>query len=651
MDKMQRMKALVEKLNRAAYVYYQKSEEIMSNLEYDALYDELVSLEGETKTILSGSPTQRVGYEVVSALPKREHKSPMLSLDKTKNVDELKTWLGEQSALLSWKMDGLTIVLHYKNGKLEEAITRGNGYIGEEITNNAKAFANIPLCISYMGDLVLRGEAIIRYSDFHKINAQIEDIDAKYKNPRNLCSGSVRQLDAKVTKERNVHFYAFSLVQADGIDFHNQRKLQFDWLKEQGFSVVEYVLVNRDTLEEKVNEFSERIVDYDIPSDGLVLLFNDIAYGDRLGTTAKFPRNAIAFKWSDEQKETTLRYIEWSPSRTGLINPVAVFEPVELEGTTVSRASVHNVSIVEELGLGEGDIITVYKANMIIPQIADNLTRSKKIVIPKTCPACDQETRIKNDNGIKTLYCINPDCPVKQVKGFSLMVSRDALNIDGLSEMTLEKPPAEGYLHEKADIFHLEQYKEKIVSLDGFGLRSYEKLDQAIQKARKTTMPRLVYALGIAGIGVANAKVISRHFDDDIHRFMNSTMEELTEIDGIGEVLAKAIVDFFANQKHRESLEKLLVELEIEKTKKEGKGEKFAGMTFVITGSVEHFKNRKEMQEIIEANGGKVSSSVSAKTNYLINNDKESSSSKNKKAKELNIPILSEKDFLDLLEQ
>ena len=621
MDKMQRMKALVEKLNQAAYVYYQKSEEIMSNLEYDALYDELVSLEGETKTILSGSPTQRVGYEVVSALPKREHKRPMLSLDKTKNVDELKTWLGEQSALLSWKMDGLTIVLHYKNGQLEEAITRGNGYIGEEITNNAKAFANVPLCISYTGDLVLRGEAIIRYSDFHKINAQIEDIDAKYKNPRNLCSGSVRQLDAKVTKERNVHFYAFSLVQADGIDFHNQRKLQFDWLKEQGFSVVEHVLVNRDTLEEKVKEFSERIVDYDIPSDGLVLLLNDIAYGDRLGTTAKFPRNAIAFKWSDEHKETTL------------------------------RASVHNVSMVEELGLGEGDIITVYKANMIIPQIADNLTRSKKIVIPKTCPACDQETRIKNDNGIKTLYCINPDCPVKQVKGFSLMVSRDALNIDGLSEMTLEKFLAEGYLHEKADIFHLEQYKEKIVSLDGFGLRSYDKLDQAIQRARKTTMPRLVYALGIAGIGVANAKVISRHFDDNIHRFMNSTMEELTEIDGIGEVLAKAIVDFFANQKHRESLEKLLVELEIEKTKKEGKGEKFAGMTFVITGSVEHFKNRKEMQEIIEANGGKVSSSVSAKTNYLINNDKESSSSKNKKAKELNIPILSEKDFLDLLEQ
>ncbi|MFR3987855.1 MAG: NAD-dependent DNA ligase LigA [Clostridium fessum] len=650
-DKTKRIRELIGTLRAAGRAYYQESREIMSNFEYDKLYDELVSLEKETGIVFANSPTQNVGYEVVSALPKERHEKPMLSLNKTKSVEELADWLGGQTGLLSWKMDGLTIVLTYQNGTLVKAVTRGNGEIGEVITANAKAFVNVPLNISYQGELILRGEAIIRYSDFEKINEQIEDVDAKYKNPRNLCSGSVRQLNSEITAQRQVHFYAFSLVKADGIDFKNSRKEQFEWLKTQGFEVVEYHEVTKETLPETVKMYSEAIAENDTPSDGLVLLYDDIAYGQSLGRTAKFPRDSIAFKWADEIQETKLLYIEWSASRTGLINPVAVFEPVELEGTTVSRASVHNISIMEALELGAGDRITVYKANMIIPQIADNLTRSGVRDIPEACPVCGGQTEVRQLNDVKSLYCTNPDCQAKKIKSFTLFTSRDALNIAGLSEATLEKFIGVGMIHEYADIFHLDRHQEEIVEMDGFGQKLYDNLIAAAEKASHTTLPRMVYGLGVAGIGLANAKMICRHFKNDFEAMRHATVEELVEIDGIGEVLAQAWTAFFSDGKNNAIVDHLLAELTFEagdEESSEGADEAFAGMNFVITGSLEHFKNRKELQELIERRGGKVTGSVTSKTNYLINNDVASSSSKNKKARELGVPILSEEEFLKL---
>ncbi|WP_270487258.1 NAD-dependent DNA ligase LigA [Clostridium fessum] len=650
-DKTKRIRELIGTLRAAGRAYYQESREIMSNFEYDKLYDELVSLEKETGIVFANSPTQNVGYEVVSALPKERHEKPMLSLNKTKSVEELADWLGGQTGLLSWKMDGLTIVLTYQNGTLVKAVTRGNGEIGEVITANAKAFVNVPLNISYQGELILRGEAIIRYSDFEKINEQIEDVDAKYKNPRNLCSGSVRQLNSEITAQRQVHFYAFSLVKADGIDFKNSRKEQFEWLKTQGFEVVEYHEVTKETLPETVKMYSEAIAENDTPSDGLVLLYDDIAYGQSLGRTVKFPRDSIAFKWADEIQETKLLYIEWSASRTGLINPVAVFEPVELEGTTVSRASVHNISIMEALELGAGDRITVYKANMIIPQIADNLTRSGVRDIPEACPVCGGQTEVRQLNDVKSLYCTNPDCQAKKIKSFTLFTSRDALNIAGLSEATLEKFIGVGMIHEYADIFHLDRHQEEIVEMDGFGQKSYDNLIAAAEKASHTTLPRMVYGLGVAGIGLANAKMICRHFKNDFEAMRHATVEELVEIDGIGEVLAQAWTAFFSDGKNNAIVDHLLAELTFEagdEESSEGADEAFAGMNFVITGSLEQFKNRKELQELIERRGGKVTGSVTSKTNYLINNDVASSSSKNKKARELGVPILSEEEFLKL---
>ena len=648
-NKMQRMKELIPILVQAAKAYYQEDREIMSNFEYDRLYDELASLERETGVILSGSPTQQVGYQVLEELPKETHESPMLSLDKTKSVEDLAEWLGDQKGLLSWKMDGLTIVLTYRGGELSKAVTRGNGEIGEVITPNARTFVNIPLRIAYQGELTLRGEAIIRYSDFTRINEEIEDVDAKYKNPRNLCSGSVRQLNSRITAERSVRFEAFALVRADGVDFKNSRKEQFEWLKTQGFEVVPYVEVDAGTIRDAVKRFEEQVPENDIPSDGLVLLYDDIAYGDSLGRTAKFPRNSIAFKWQDEVRETTLSYIEWSASRTGLINPVAVFEPVELEGTTVSRASVHNISIMEALELGAGDRITVYKANMIIPQIADNLTRSGVRDIPEKCPVCQGPTQIKSIGEVKSLYCLNPDCQAKKIKSFTLFVNRDALNIDGLSEATLEKFISAGFIHEYADIFHLDAHREAIVEMEGLGEKSYENLAASIRQASRTTLPRLIYGLGIAGIGLANAKMLCRHFHYDLEKMRRASLEELTEVDGIGGVLAQAWMDYFASEKNNQALNRLLACLEIETEQAEEGDRPLEGKTFVITGSLTHFANRKELTEHIEAKGGKVTGSVTSKTDYLINNDTASNSSKNKKARERNIPVISEEDFLRML--
>ena len=649
-DRMERMRGLVELLNRARRAYEQEDTEIMSNYEYDQLYDELLGLEKELNTTLASSPTVNVGYEVLSELPKERHESPMLSLDKTKEVSRLKEFLGDQKAVISWKLDGLTIVLTYRNGTLAKAVTRGNGEVGEVVTNNARVFRNLPLHIPYQGELVLRGEAVISYKDFEKINEEIGDADAKYKNPRNLCSGSVRQLNNEITAKRRVRFYAFTLVSADGVDFRNSRQYQMQWLEEQGFNVVENHLVTAGTIDEEVEWFARHIETNELPSDGLVLVYDDIAYGQSLGATAKFPRDSFAFKWADEIRETTLKEIEWSPSRTGLINPVAVFEPVELEGTTVSRASVHNISIMEELELGVGDRITVYKANMIIPQIAENLTRSGVKDIPETCPVCGGATRIAMENETKTLYCTNPRCQAKHVKSFSLFVSRDAMNIEGLSEATLEKFIANGYVKDLTDLFHLDRYAEEIKNMDGFGEKSYENLQNSVDNARTTTLPRLVYSLGIPNIGIANAKVICRALGNDPERVMNATAEELDEIPGVGDVIAKAYVDYFADEEHRDVFRRLLEEVHIPKEEETADSQKFAGVNFVNTGSVEHFANRAEVKEEIEKRGGKVTGSVTSKTNYLINNDVNSTSSKNRKARELGIPILSEEAFLKMLE-
>lgn len=641
------MQELVELLNRAGKAYYQESREIMSNFEYDALYDELKGLEEELGIVLASSPTIHVGYEVLSELPKERHESPMLSLDKTKEVSRLKEFVGNQKAVISWKMDGLTIVLTYRGGTLYKAVTRGNGEIGEVITNNARVFKNIPLHISYKGELILRGEAVIGYRDFERINETIEDVDAKYKNPRNLCSGSVRQLNNEITAKRNVKFYAFTLVKAEGVDFHNSRAYQLDWLANQGFEVVEHYPVTADELEERVAYFAEKIKENDFPSDGLVLVYDDIAYGQSLGRTAKFPRDSFAFKWADEIKETHLLEIEWSPSRTGLINPVAIFEPVELEGTTVSRASVHNLSIMEELELGIGDTIEVYKANMIIPQIARNLTRSGRIEIPRTCPVCGGETRVRQMNDAKSLYCTNPECQAKRIKAFALLTSRDALNVEGLSEATLEKFIARGFIHKYTDIFHLDRYQEEIQSMEGFGEKSYANLIQSIEKARETTLPKVIYSLGIAGVGLANAKLICRESDYDVTKLMNATEEELSEIAGVGPVIAKAFTEYFSSEEKKQAFLELMQELKIQEEPR-NEEQQFAGMNFVITGSVNHFANRNEVKELIEQRGGKVTGSVTGKTNYLINNDVNSTSSKNKKARELKVPIISEEEFMKL---
>lgn len=641
-----RMKELVALLNQASKAYYQESREIMSNLEYDKLYDELVELEKKTGIVLANSPTVNVGYEVLSELPKETHETPMLSLDKTKDRESLKDWLKEKDGLLSWKLDGLTIVLTYENGKLQKAVTRGNGEVGEVVTNNAKTFVNLPISIPFQNRVVLRGEAVIPYSDFKKMNEEIPEEEEKYKNPRNLCAGSVRQLNSEITAKRKVHFYAFALIEAEGVDMHNSKECQSQWLSGQGFDIVPYYRVNKETIVSVIGEMEKEVTTFDLPSDGLVLTFDDISYGESLGMTSKFPRHSIAFKWADELATTRLSYIEWSPSRTGLINPVAVFEPVELEGTTVTRASVHNLSIMEELKLGIGDEITVYKANMIIPQIAENKTCSNTIEIPQHCPACDGITEVKKVNDVKSLYCTNPDCSAKKIKSFQLFVSRDGMNIDGLSIATLEKFIQAGFIHEYADIYELAKHKEAIVSMEGFGEKSYENMIASIEKSRQTNLVRVLYSLGISGIGLANSKVLCKEFHYNMEKIMNTTTEELEAIDGIGPILAKGFVEYFSNEHNRQVVEHLLEKLHLEEVE-ESKTEKiFEGKTFVITGSVEHFKNRNEMKAYIEERGGKVTGSVTAKTDVLVNNDITSSSSKNKKAKELGIPIWSEEQVL-----
>ena len=653
----ERISELTELLSRASEAYYNENTEIMPNLEYDRLYDELSDLEKKTGIVMAGSPTVRVGYAAADELPKEQHETPMLSLDKTKDREALAAWLNGHDGLLSWKLDGLTVVLTYEGGTLVKAVTRGNGEIGEVITENAKVFKNLPVRIPFQGTAVLRGEAVIRYKDFEKINAELEAEAAatgdlsfvRYKNPRNLCSGSVRQLNSRITAKRMVRFYAFSLVRADGQDFNNSRQAQMEFLRDQGFETVEYIRVTPEDVAEKVSLFEEKISGNDIPSDGLVLTLDDIAYGESLGTTAKFPRNSIAFKWADEMRETTLTAVEWSASRTGLINPIAVFEPVELEGTTVRRASVHNVSIVRELRLGIGDRITVYKANMIIPQIAENLTRSGTLEIPAECPVCGGKTRIKRENDTEVLLCLNPDCAAKKIKSFSLFVSRSAMNIDGLSEMTLEKLIAAGLIHEYADIYHLGEHRDVIEEMEGMGKRSCDKLLEAIEKSRETTLPRVLGAVGIPGIGVSNARILCSHYQDDPDKIRAASAEELSQVPGIGPVLAENIRRYLDDERTSSALDDLLAELRISRESAGNEPQILLGKTFVITGKLGHFENRDELKALIMRLGGKAAGSVSAKTDYLINNDVTSGSSKNKKARELGIPILSEEDFLEMI--
>ncbi len=696
-NKIARMKELVRILDEASKAYYVQNREIMSNLEFDALYDELEKLEHETGMILAGSPTQKVGYEAVDELPKETHEKPMLSLGKTKDREALRSFIGEHKTLISWKLDGLTVVLTYQDGSLQKAVTRGNGIVGDVITANAKTFRNIPLKIPYKGELILRGEAVITYPDFERINESLGESAAQYKNPRNLCSGSVRQLNSEITAKRSVRFYAFALVKADGVDFKNSREEQFAFLTGQGFEVVEFKVADSENLDEVFAYFEQKVKNYEIPSDGLVALYDDIAYGDSLGNTAKSPRNAIAFKWQDEQALTHLTMIEWSPSRTGLINPVAVFEPVELEGTTVTRASVHNVSILRGLKLGIGDEISVYKANMIIPQIAENLTKSDTVKIPDVCPVCGGPTAIHNSLGAETLFCENPDCAAKKIRSFAQFVSRDAMNIDGMSEMTLEKFIGRGFIHTFADLFRLSSWRSEIVTMEGFGEKSADKLEKSIDNARHTTLPRLLYALGIPNIGVANAKVISRYFGSDIARVRSASADDFSEIEGVGPVMAAALVEWFSSQKNNELLDDLLTEITIERTgtaagtagsaagtagvadsstagsaagtagvadssiagsaagetgltgNAGGTQDLIDGKVFVVTGSVTHFKNRRELQDAIEDRGGKVTGSVSKKTDYLINNDVSSGSNKNVTAKKLGVPIITEEQFLEML--
>ncbi len=646
MDKVARIHELVNILNNASRAYYAENTEVMSNFEYDRLYDELCELEKETGIELANSPTGNVGYESVDELPKERHATPMLSLDKTKDREALRSWLNGQEALLSWKLDGLTIVLTYENGKMIKAVTRGNGEIGEVITANARTFVNLPAAIPFKGTLILRGEAVIGYKDFEKINEALPEADGKYKNPRNLCSGSVRQLNSEVTAKRHVRFYAFNLVSAEGTDPGRTRAERFEFLRSQGFEIVEYFPVTEDTILERIGYFEREIVKYDIPSDGLVLTLNDLEYSASLGRTAKFPRDSIAFKWADETAETRLLDIEWSPSRTGLINPVAVFEPVELEGTTVSRASVHNLSMIDSLRLGIGDTITVYKANMIIPQIADNLTRSGRIEIPQTCPACGGKTAVQNDNDTRTLVCTNPECSARKIKSFTLFVSRDAMQIDGMSEATLEKLIARGMIREFSDIYALDRYKDEICAMDGFGEKSFANMHDSIEKSRNTNLIRVIYGLGIPNVGLSNARMLCMFFGHDMDRIRNATVEELSAIDGVGEVIAKSIVSFFADENNKKTVDDLLGCLNIEKPDENAAEQTLAGMTFVITGSLNNYKSRGELKDIIEGLGGKVAGSVSSNTTCLINNDVTSNSSKNKKAHELGVKIISEDDFI-----
>lgn len=664
----ERMLYLVDLLNKASSAYYNEDTEIMSNFEYDAYYDELCQLEEKEGIVLENSPTQKAGFEVVSNLQTAKHEFPALSLDKTKSRVSLIPWLNGKEGVLSWKMDGLTVVATYNNGKLISAVTRGNGYVGEIVTHNAKHFKGLPRTISFKKKLIVRGEAVMSYKDFETINNEIPNIESKYKNARNLASATVRLLDANKSAQRPISLFVFDLVFREGNNGENAlpklKSEQFKWLETLGFNVVEYKVVSGETIVKEIENFENKLLQNPFPSDGLVLIFNDDEYGKSLGMTGKFPRNGIAFKWKDETVSTKITDIEWSASRTGLLNPVAIFEPVEIEGTTVSRASVHNVSIAESLQLGIGSTVEVLKANKIIPQIAKTTKSTGKTFVPDICPICGHKTQIRENDGIKTLYCTNPECSAKHVGKYVHFCARDCMNILGMSEATVSKFIECGIIKEYADFFRFDKHPE-IKTMEGFGEKSFQKMISSSEEAlNKADFVHIIHSFGIPNVGLGQAKLLKKAVEQwsyemypefemtyfDCLARMSETFDFET-IDGFGQIIAKSLLNWIDKNMVKDTevmnFITLVPALWIPK-KEEKKASAIAGKTFVITGSVNHYKNRDALKEFIESLGGKTSGSVSAKTDFLINNDVTSTSGKNKKAKELGVKIISEDEFIAL---
>ena len=637
-----RIRSLIDILNKANEAYYYHDNEIMSNKEYDDLYDQLIQLENESGIIYSDSPTQNLGEHIYSSLPKVKHESPMLSLDKTKDRDALREWLGNKEGVLSWKLDGLTVVLTYENGKLEKAVTRGNGAIGEEITENAKFFKNVPLRIPFKGKLILRGEAVISYHDFETINVEEQ---GRFKNPRNLASGSIRALDTNQVKKRKVQVIIFEVIQGSEANLVTDK---FTWISHLGFKPVDYEVVNADNILEKIQDFENRITSNNIPSDGLVLTFNDTAYGRSLGTTGKFPKHSMAFKWQDEVEETVLRSVEWNTSRTGLINPVAVFDPVYLEGTEVSRATLNNVSYIKDLQLGIGDTIEVYKSNMIIPTILSNKTKSNNLIIPVVCPTCGMQARLIRSNNTEILQCMNLDCPARFLNKLIHFCSRDAMDIQGLSIKTLEFVIKQGWVNNFLDLYNLQNYERKWAMMRGFSTVSVRKYLAAIENSKKTESARFLYALGIPKIGRHQSQSliqVYKSWDAFIQAVKSNT--DFSHIDGVGDCLNQNIHNWYNGFYKQDQIEKL-ASLMIFEDQEITTSDILKGKTFCITGKLNMFANRSDLVKFIEQQGGKVSGSVSKNTDYLINNDKGSNSSKNKKAIELGVSIITESEFSKL---
>ncbi len=647
-DYKSRCKELVRRLNEASEAYYNGGEEIMSNYEWDAMFDELLSLEAETGYALPDSPTQNTGYEENNG-EREAHEFPALSLAKTKQVSELIKWAEEREVWLSWKLDGLTLVLTYDGGKLTRILTRGNGVTGTNITYLKNSIKGFPLKIKYKGHLVVRGEAVISYSDFALINDTIEDDDEKYANPRNLASGTLSLDDAEKVKERRVRFHAFTLVHLeDNIVSWGER---MEFLEKEGFMVVDREKTDAAGIADVVERWTKRVEngEMDLPVDGLVICYDDTDYAASGSVTGHHAAKAgYAFKWQDVSAFSELLYVEWSCAAS-TISPVAVFTPVQLEGTTVSRASLCNISEMERLGIGETCTLEVIKANKIIPKCIAVKEASGTFTVPEKCPVCGAQTEIRTSpkSKTRTLHCTNPDCSAKHVKKFTRFVSKTGMDIDGLSIQTMLKFMNEGFLKEFQDIYHLSEHAEEIRQMEGFGEKSCENMMKAIEKSRQANPVNFIYALCIPMMGIdAGKKIIANGgFEGFLERLEQKKGFE--DIDGIGPEKSGSALLWYENDKNRRSLEALLKEVTIEKTaEKPDTGGKCAGLTFVITGEVHHYKNRDEFKAYVEASGGKVTGSVTSKTSYLVNNDTASASSKNRKAKELGIPIISEEEFV-----
>lgn len=655
MKKIEYIKSLVRQLTAACEAYYKNDNPIMTDKQFDDLFDELEKLENETGFVMCGSPTQKVQGYVINELKKVKHTKPMLSANKTKEISEIERFIGNQLCILSWKLDGLTIVLRYKDNKFTQAITRGNGEIGEDVTHTMSMCSNIPMTIPYTGDLEVRGECVISWEEFNKINETLND---QYKHPRNLAAGTVRQLDSNISRSRKLTFKAFELVQDELYERSKTNLLlrdqlmdikeSFDYLEECGFEVVEHELVTNNNISDVIERFDPE--KYQYPVDGLVVMYNSYEYGKQQGKTSHHPLNMLALKWEDQLYETTLEDVLWNTSKTGLINPVAIFSPVDLDGAITTRATLHNVSYIEDLELGIGDSIQIYRSNMVIPKVHESLTRSNNLDIPSKCPCCGGDVEIHNENGSKTLHCMNQQCSAKLLSQFVYFVSRECMNIDGLSEATLDRFIQAGWLIQLKDIYHLYEHKKEMIHMDGFGKRRVEKLLDAIEKSRNSKLSNFITALSIPLIGKSTAKDMAKVCHNHINEFFLNIESKFdwSNVDGIGDTTNDSINDYF--DKNLEAVKDLIKEINFSSSENDNHSSKdLSGLTFVITGKVEKYKNRNVMKEEIESKGGKVSGSVSSKTNYLVNNDMSSNSSKNKKAKELMIPIITEDELIKLI--